>query len=95
MEILHEGDGKKERFYMKDGAERVANMEYVFAGDDKFIIEHTEVNPKYEGQGLGKQLVAAAVTFAREKNLKIIPLCPYAHAQFKKVPEYADVWFGK
>jgi len=33
------------------------------------------------------------VTYAREKGLKVIPLCPYVSAQFKRHPDtYADVW---
>lgn len=95
MNILHEGNDKKARFYMEENGVRIANLEYVYAGTDKFIIEHTEVNETHEGKGLGKLLVKAAVDFAREKNLKIIPLCPYANAAFKKTPEYIDVWFGK
>ena len=33
------------------------------------------------------------VDYARKHDLKVIPLCPYVHAQFKRHPdEYADVW---
>jgi predicted GNAT family acetyltransferase len=33
------------------------------------------------------------VGYARERKLKIIPLCPYVQAQFKRHPDtYADVW---
>ena len=91
--VLHEGDDKKARFYIEENGKRIANLEYVYAGIDKFIIEHTEVDPGHEGQGLGKELVKAAVDFARKNNMKIIPLCPYANAAFKRTPEYVDVWW--
>jgi predicted GNAT family acetyltransferase len=92
-EVLTEGNDKKARFYIEENGERIAVMEYVYAGEDKFIIEHTEVSEKHEGKGLGKLLVEAAVNFAREHRMKIIPLCPYANAVFKRKPEYADVLF--
>jgi predicted GNAT family acetyltransferase len=95
MQVLHEGDDKKARFYIEENGVRVAVMEYVYAGTDKFIIEHTEVNESHEGKGLGKLLVEAAVQFAREHQMKIIPLCPYANAVFKRKSEYGDVLFEK
>lgn len=95
MVVQHEGDDKKARFYIESEEQRIATMEYVYAGTEKFIIEHTEVDIAYEGKGIGKLLVQAAVEFARERDMKIIPLCPYANAIFKKTPEYKDVWFGK
>lgn len=94
MLVQHEGNDKKARFYIQEEGLRVAAMEYVYVGTDKFIIEHTEVNETYEGKGLGKLLVQAAVEYAREHKMKIIPLCPYANAVFKRTPEYADVLFG-
>lgn len=95
MEVQREGNDKKARFYIEENGKRIAVMEYVYAGGDKFIIEHTEVNEQHEGKGLGKLLVEASVIFARERQLKIIPLCPYANAVFKRREEYADVLFRK
>ena len=66
-------------------------MTYSWAGADKIIIDHTEVEPAYNGKGVGKEMVYKAVEFAREKNLKIIPLCPFATATFKKNEEIRDV----
>lgn len=91
MEILQSDDGKKGAFYIEQDGERLAEMTYVWAGDSKFIIDHTEVSDKLAGKGAGKQLVAKAVEFAREKGLKIMPLCPFANKVFKKTPEYHDV----
>lgn len=73
-----------------DGKEE-AKMTFVFAGPDKFIINHTEVNPGNEGKGFGKKMVTAAVAYAREKGMKIIPLCPFAKSVFDKVEEFRDV----
>ena len=66
-------------------------MTFVFAGPDKIIIDHTEVNPEYNGKGFGKKMVAKAVEFAREKDIKIIPLCPFAKKVFDKNSEFRDV----
>jgi predicted GNAT family acetyltransferase len=66
-------------------------MIYTFKGDGIIVIEHTVVNPGNEGKGLGKQLVNAAVDFARKNNYKILPLCPYAKVVLEKSESYADV----
>ncbi len=93
MEVKHSKEGTKGVFYLEENAKRIAELSYVFAGDTKFIIEHTEVKPGNEGKGLGKVLVQAAVDFARAHHYKILPLCPYAKAVFDKTEAYADVLF--
>lgn len=93
MEIKHKTEGTKQMFYMEADGAAIALIQYIFAGDTKIIIEHTEVSGAYEGKGLGKQLVMAVVKFAREKNIKIMPLCPYAKRILTKSDEFADVLF--
>ncbi len=89
LELNEKGHG---HFYILDGEEQVAEMVISIAGD-MLTVYHTEVLPKAEGKGLAKQLLAAMVDHARKKGLKVIPLCPYVHAQFKRHPDdYADVW---
>ena len=41
----------------------------------------------------GYQLVSAAVEYARENAIRIIPLCPFANSVFKKKSELGDVLF--
>jgi predicted GNAT family acetyltransferase len=91
MEITHHDDGKKGIFEAKNGAAAMGEMTYVWAGANKIIIDHTGVEPAFEGQGVGTQLVMAAVALARQSNLKILPLCPFAKAIFMRKKEIGDV----
>ena len=91
MEVEQEDNGKKGEFYVTRDGRRVARMVYSWAGTDRFIIEHTEVGDVLKGQGAGKQMVMKAVDFAREKHVKIVPLCPFAKSVFDKVAEIRDV----
>ena len=82
---------KNGAFYIEVNEKQESLMSFVFAGDDKIIIDHTEVNPGNEGKGFGKKMVTKAVEFAREKGIKIIPLCPFAKSVFDKTIEFRDV----
>ena len=78
-------------FYIDVNGKHEAMMTFVFAGNDKIIIDHTEVNPGNEGKSYGKKMVNKAVEFARERGIKIIPLCPFAKSVFDKTPDFKDV----
>lgn len=91
MEVLQIDTGQKGKFYITIEKEELAEMTYVWVGSDKIIIDHTSVNEKLKGKGAGKQMVLKAVEFARDKKIKIIPLCPFAKSVFDKVKEIQDV----
>lgn len=55
------------------------------------IINHTEVHKEFNGTGVGKDLVAYAVGYARKRNIKIVPLCRFAKAIIGRNPEMQDV----
>lgn len=82
---------KENLFYIGVVSSPKAQMTYVPTGEDKIIIDHTEVNDELRGQGAGKMMVEAAVKYARQNNKKIIPLCPFAKSVFDKTPEFQDV----
>lgn len=89
---LEEGDSKGRYLFEKDGA--VAEMTFSKAGERLLIIDHTAVPDAFRGEGVGLRLVARAVEDARSAGKKIVPLCPFANAQFRKHPEWADVLSG-
>lgn len=72
-----------------DGHE--AEMTYSRAGAKIMIIDHTGVPKELGGQGVGQALVMRAIEDARSEGFKIVPLCPFAKAQFDKHPEWGDV----
>ena len=80
-------------FYIEVNEKQESLMTFVFAGEDKIIIDHTEVNPGNEGKGFGKKMVLKAVEFAREKGIKIVPLCPFVKSFFDKTSEFRDVLY--
>lgn len=59
-------------------------MTFTKSNDTLIIIDHTGVEPAFEGQGVGKQLAKYAINYIREKGWKVIPLCPFAKGYFQK-----------
>jgi len=91
MEIIHTEDEKKGFFNIVDNEIEAGLITYTWINSQSFSIDHTEVNPNYEGKGIGKKLVMAVVEYAREKNCKIVPLCGFAKTMFERIPEIRDV----
>lgn len=90
-DIQLEETDTKGRYVLRaaDGSE--AEMTFSKLGAHTIIIDHTLVPDAFRGQGVGLKLVERGVADARAAGKKIIPLCPFAAAQFKRHPEWADV----
>jgi len=54
MEIQQKDDGKKGLFFIEQNGEKVAEMTYVWAGKERIIIDHTQVDEKLKGKGRRK-----------------------------------------
>jgi predicted GNAT family acetyltransferase len=91
MLIQHKQVGGKGIFFVEQDGNILAELAYTMPSPEKMIIEHTEVSEELKGKNVGKQLVHTTVEYARSHQIKIIPLCPFANAVFKKTKEYADV----
>ena len=91
MEIQHTSSDSKGRYAVSAPEGGQAYMTYSRAGDTLMIIDHTEVPEALRGKGYGAALVERAVTDAREAGVKIVPLCPFAAAQFRRHTEWHDV----
>jgi predicted GNAT family acetyltransferase len=59
--------------------------------DGTIAFRHTEIEPEYEGQGLGGQLVRAALEQAREEGADVLPFCPFVRAYIERHPDWIEL----
>lgn len=58
---------------------------------DSLVFTHTEIDPRFEGQGVGGTLVRAALDDVRAQGLLALPTCPFVEAWMARHPDYADL----
>ena len=76
LKVIHEKENERFVIYTED---KEAFVEY--RTDGKFInLYHTFTHPALRGKGLAAQVVRAALEFAKENNLKVIPTCSYVQS---------------
>jgi uncharacterized protein len=90
-QVEHREDDAKGAFFVQNEGRRVAEMTYSRTNATMIIVDHTEVDASLSGQGVGRKLLDALVQWARATGTKVVPLCPFAKAQFNKDPSIRDV----
>ena len=83
-------DNADEKRYEFDLGDDIAIIEYIKT-QGFIILTHTEVPEKYEGQGIGAELVHDVLEDLRAKKLQMIPQCPFIAQYIRRHPEWADV----
>jgi predicted GNAT family acetyltransferase len=73
-----------------DLGDAVAIAEYTLP-EGIIMFTHTEVPPEYEGKGIGSALIRAGLKAARERGLKVIPICPFFAAYMQRHEEEQDL----
>jgi predicted GNAT family acetyltransferase len=58
---------------------------------NRFSLIHTEIDPKFEGHGLGTRLVEGALTDIRAHGLRVVPICPFVQSYLDRHPEFHDL----
>ena len=84
MDITHKTSQEGGVFIAEEDGQRMGYLSYEWASDTVFAIMHTVVDKAYQGRGIARKLLDAAVAFARENGYKIRPVCPYAEAVFNR-----------
>ena len=69
---------------------KLSKLDYIEDGKN-FVITHVGVQPELRGQGLAGKIVEAGLEYAKEKSLRVVPMCSYAAAYIRRHPEYAEL----
>ena len=80
----------RERFEARDGDSLAGFVTYQLTGNI-IAYTHTEVDPAYEGQGIGSTLARTVMDDARDKRRTVVPICPYLSKWLLKHPEYEPI----
>ena len=88
VSVVFEENNNRSAAYI--GGKQIGECEFSTSAT-RWIINHTGVRPEFEGKGIAKKLLLKVIEAAREKNVKITPLCSYARKVMNGKEEYADV----
>jgi uncharacterized protein len=81
---------EEERYEAWAGERRAGFVDYSRDGDT-LVVLHTEVNPEFEGQGVGALLARTVLDEARGAGLQVNPQCPFTAGWIARHPDYEDV----
>lgn len=83
-------NAEKQRFEADLGDGSLAIAEYRLA-HGRIVFTHTKVPEAHEGQGIGSALIRFALNSARDRGLKVVPVCPFFAAYIHKHAEQQDL----
>lgn len=87
FELIDNSEKKRYEFHL--GAE-VPRVEYIKTRD-KIYLTHTEVPPSLAGRGIGSKLIGAVLKDIKEKELTLVPLCPFVALYLQRNPEWKQL----
>lgn len=89
MEIELIDNTDKSRFEVEI-EDKMAIMDYK-KKDSKLYILHTEVPKEFEGKGIASAMVKKVLNLIKEKDMKLVSLCPFVSGYIKRHPEYKSL----
>ena len=94
-ELRIDDNTERKRYEAYVGTELAGFTDYHLA-TGLLTLLHTEIEPAFEGQGIGSRFVAGILDDARDRGLRVLPICPFVRAFLQKNPQYDDlVWSGR
>lgn len=84
----------EKRFEARLGDTVAGFAEYTLT-DELIVFTHTEVDPAFEGQGVGSALARFALDEVRDAGKrKVMPLCPFIKGWIERHREYVPLVYG-
>jgi uncharacterized protein len=90
MDLQVTDDPDAERFEIRADGEPAGFIQYQLRGREIAFL-HTETDNRFRGQGVGGYLIRSALDAARQRNLAVLPYCPFVNRWMIEHHEYADL----
>jgi predicted GNAT family acetyltransferase len=84
---------EKDLFEAKVDGEHAGQLEFT-RRDGVIVYTHTEVDPAFEGRGVGGALARAALDAARAEGARVRPRCSFVKHWIDRHPTYAELVEG-
>ena len=89
---LHVTDNPQDlRYEGRLGGRLVGFIDYRVNRDGRITLLHTEVDPVFEGHGVGSRLVGGALDDLRRRRVSVRVVCPFVRDYLRRHAEYADL----
>lgn len=85
IEVVHEP--ARRRFVVRAG-ERESHLFYIPGASGVVDFRNTWVDPSLRGQGVGEALVLAALRWARDEGIRVIPTCGFVGTVVRRHSEF-------
>jgi hypothetical protein len=69
---------------------RLSKLDYIEDGGT-IVMTHVGVHPEDRGQGIAGKITDVALAYAREKSLRVIPMCSYVATHIRRNPQYVEL----
>lgn len=69
---------------------RLSKLDYLQDGGN-IVMMHVGVYLEHREQGVAGKLTRVALEYAREKDLRVIPMCSYVASYIRRNPQYAEL----
>jgi predicted GNAT family acetyltransferase len=83
-------DPERERLEIYVGGRRAGYAAYS-RRPGEITFTHTEIEPEFEGKGIGGALIREALSRARAEGIAVLPHCPFVREYIERHPDQLDL----
>ncbi len=81
---------ERNRFEIRVGDE-LAGFTVYRRGDGRYAFTHTEIDPAFEGRGLGSVLIKNTLDDMKRRGIAVLPHCPFVRRYISRHHDYLDL----
>ncbi|HRQ21849.1 MAG TPA: GNAT family N-acetyltransferase [Anaerolineales bacterium] len=68
----------------------LSKLDYI-EDSDTIVMTHVGVHPQHRGGGVAGRITQSALEYAKEKSLRVIPMCSYVASYIRRNPQYVEL----